>query len=140
MSLEWPREWSRTCNGSKSMYITAFVGHRRYADLEAVYISRTREQVPIYTLGSADPRDFVRPKCTYAGTLIFKKFYHPEPVHTFDICIRPLDEYGKFKEGDCLDITGVKILVEGQDWNPMNMYETGVQYTYLANEGSAWSW
>jgi hypothetical protein len=85
-------EFSVSYNGFSGVDIEARTDQYKYAKIQAIGISKTREMAPIYTIGSADPRVFVR---EIAGTLIFNKLYVPEPVRKFNIHFKRADDKGK---------------------------------------------
>jgi hypothetical protein len=54
--------------------IVATFGNHIIGELQAISYSVTREKVPIYTMGSPDPRSFSRGKRGIAGSLVFTVF------------------------------------------------------------------
>lgn len=54
--------------------ITATFGEHVIGSLQAISYSVTREKVPIYSMGSSDPRSFSRGKRGIAGSLVFTVF------------------------------------------------------------------
>jgi hypothetical protein len=53
--------------------VAAFNGHI-IGSIQAITYSLTREKVPVYTMGSAEPRSFSRGKRGIAGNLVFISF------------------------------------------------------------------
>ena len=53
--------------------VAAFNGHV-IGSIQAITYSLTREKVPVYTMGSAEPRSFSRGKRGIAGNLVFISF------------------------------------------------------------------
>ena len=53
--------------------VAAFNGHI-IGSIQAITYSLTREKVPVYTMGSAEPRSFSRGKRGIAGNLVFVSF------------------------------------------------------------------
>lgn len=54
--------------------IVAVVHNRIVGELQGISYSVTREKVPIYTMGSPDPRSFSRGKRGIAGSMVFTVF------------------------------------------------------------------
>lgn len=54
--------------------MVAHINNRQCGSLQALTVSITREVVPIYTMGSADAKAFVKGKRGIAGTLTFSMF------------------------------------------------------------------
>ena len=54
--------------------ITATFNGKVIGELQAITYSITREKVPVYTMGSAEPRSFSRGKRGIAGNLVFVTF------------------------------------------------------------------
>ena len=54
--------------------IVATFNGRVIGELQAITYSLTREKVPVYTMGSAEPRSFSRGKRGIAGNLVFVSF------------------------------------------------------------------
>ena len=54
--------------------IVATFNGKVIGDLQAITYSLTREKVPVYTMGSAEPRSFSRGKRGIAGNLVFVSF------------------------------------------------------------------
>ena len=54
--------------------ITATFNGKVIGELQAITYSITREKVPVYTMGSAEPRSFSRGKRGIAGNLVFITF------------------------------------------------------------------
>lgn len=67
-------EVTKSYNSFSGTDITATIGTIRFAELQAVSYSVTREKAPIYTMGSADVRSFSRNKRGVAGSLIWVNF------------------------------------------------------------------
>ena len=67
-------EVTRSYNSFSGSDIQAVIGNYKFAELQAVSYSVTREKAPIYTLGSADVRSFSRNKRGIAGSLIWINF------------------------------------------------------------------
>ena len=53
--------------------VATFIG-KVIGELQAITYSLTREKVPVYTMGSAEPRSFSRGKRGIAGNLVFVSF------------------------------------------------------------------
>jgi hypothetical protein len=125
-------EFTKSYNGFSGVSMTAWINIFRhlYADIQAISISRTRERAPIYTMPGYTPKPPVP-----CGTLIFRKFYHPEPVRIFDIQLMAADNQGKQA---VMTISGLEIWEEGKPWDPRNMYEVDTQYTYIAKDIQPW--
>jgi len=64
-------------NSFSGVDIRGVFGNKVIAELQAISYSITREKVPIYTMGSPEPRAFGRGKRGIAGTLIFIMFSRP---------------------------------------------------------------
>ena len=64
-------------NSFSGVDIRGVFGSKIIAELQAISYSITREKVPIYTMGSPEPRAFGRGKRGIAGTLIFIMFNQP---------------------------------------------------------------
>lgn len=71
MSAEQYTKTYTTFGGSD---ITATFNGKVIGELQAVTYSITREKVPVYTMGSAEPRSFSRGKRGIAGNLVFTTF------------------------------------------------------------------
>ena len=54
--------------------IVATFNGKVIGELQAITYSLTREKVPVYTMGSAEPRSFSRGKSGIAGNLVFVSF------------------------------------------------------------------
>ena len=54
--------------------IVATFNGKVIGELQAITYSLTREKVPVYTMGSAEPRSFSRGKRGIAGNLVFVSF------------------------------------------------------------------
>ena len=54
--------------------ITAAFNGKVIGEIQAISYSITREKVPVYTMGSAEPRSFSRGKRAIAGNLVFITF------------------------------------------------------------------
>lgn len=65
---------SQSYNSFSGADITASIGQRQFAELQAVSYNITREKAPIYTMGSSEPRSFSRNKRGIAGSLIWVNF------------------------------------------------------------------
>jgi len=128
-------DYSRTYHHSLSCSITAWAENRRfkYAEIDRISYSIMREAAPVRTIASPP---FKR-KIAIAGCLVFKEFYHPEPIHTFDIELTALNEYAKKA---IMHIKGLEIWTEEGPWSPSNMYETDIQYCFLAKRIMPWEW
>lgn len=64
--------------------ITAVLGGKIIATLQAVSYSTSREKGPIYTLGDPNPRAFARGKRAIAGTLVFLMIHEDPILNHFD--------------------------------------------------------
>ncbi|MBP3929839.1 MAG: hypothetical protein J6D47_09795 [Peptostreptococcaceae bacterium] len=71
MSSEQYTKTYTTFGGSD---ITATFNGKVIGELQAITYSITREKVPVYTMGSAEPRSFSRGKRGIAGNLVFVTF------------------------------------------------------------------
>lgn len=71
MSTEQYTKTYTTFGGSD---ITATFNGKVIGELQAITYSITREKVPVYTMGSAEPRSFSRGKRGIAGNLVFVTF------------------------------------------------------------------
>ena len=71
MSTEKYTKTYTTFGGSD---ITATFNGKVIGELQAITYSITREKVPVYTMGSAEPRSFSRGKRGIAGNLVFITF------------------------------------------------------------------
>ena len=71
MSTEQYTKTYTTFGGSD---ITASFNGKVIGELQAITYSITREKVPVYTMGSAEPRSFSRGKRGIAGNLVFITF------------------------------------------------------------------
>lgn len=71
MSTEKYTKTYSTFGGSD---ITATFNGKVIGELQAITYSITREKVPVYTMGSAEPRSFSRGKRGIAGNLVFITF------------------------------------------------------------------
>lgn len=71
MSAEQYTKTYTTFGGSD---ITATFNGKVIGELQAITYSITREKVPVYTMGSAEPRSFSRGKRGIAGNLVFVTF------------------------------------------------------------------
>ena len=67
-------EFVRGRNTFAGVDIKAVFGTKSIGTLQGISYSVTREKVPIYTMGSADPRGFSRGKRGIAGSLVFIQF------------------------------------------------------------------
>jgi hypothetical protein len=66
--------YARSYNSFSGVDIKGVFANKVIAELQAISYSVTRENAPIYTMGSADPRSYSRGKRGIAGTLIFVVF------------------------------------------------------------------
>lgn len=71
MSSEQYTKTYTTFGGSD---IVATFNGKVIGELQAITYSITREKVPVYTMGSAEPRSFSRGKRGIAGNLVFVTF------------------------------------------------------------------
>ena len=71
MSTEQYKKTYTTFGGSD---IVATFNGKTIGELQAITYSITREKVPVYTMGSAEPRSFSRGKRGIAGNLVFITF------------------------------------------------------------------
>lgn len=72
--------------------MVAHINHVPVGSLQAVTVSITREVVPIYTMGSADVKTFVKGKRGIAGTLSFSTFdRHALLYDVFNNAATPID-------------------------------------------------
>jgi hypothetical protein len=128
-------EFSRTYNGFSGVAITAWIGDfkHKYADLQAICLTNFRDMAPIYNMGNRP----MPPHRGVRGTLIFKKFYHPEPVRVFDIQFRAANEHGKEA---MMKLLKAAIWIDRCPWDPRNMYEIDTHYTYIAEASVPWKW
>lgn len=67
-------KYTKTYTAFGGSDITATFNGKVIAELQAITYSITREKVPIYTMGSAEPRSFSRGKRGIAGNLVFTTF------------------------------------------------------------------
>src|SRR5271167_3516953 len=67
-------EIARSYNSFSGSDITAMIGNIKFAEIQAISYSVTREKAPIYTMGSPDVRAFSRNKRGIAGSLIWVNF------------------------------------------------------------------
>jgi len=67
-------EISRSYNSLSGTDIQAVIGTEKFAEIQAISYSITREKAPIYTMGSANPRAFSRNKRGIAGSLVWINF------------------------------------------------------------------
>ena len=67
-------EIARSYNSFSGSDITAMIGNIKFAEIQAVSYSVTREKAPVYTMGSPDPRAFSRNKRGVAGSLVWINF------------------------------------------------------------------
>ena len=74
MAQNWEELYTRTFTSYSGADITATFNGRPIAELQAITYSVSREKVPIWTMGSADPRSFSRGKRGIAGSLVFTTF------------------------------------------------------------------
>jgi hypothetical protein len=122
--------WVKSYNGFSGLNMTARIGTIDYAKVQAISIAKSREPVPIYTECAPKPT-----KESYAGTLIFEKFYYPQPISIFDVELFRSDEDG---QTDSMYIIGAEILMDGFAWDPNKMFEINTQYTYIAKKIIPW--
>ena len=69
-----PAEYTRTLSSFSGADLIVSFGKRVIGELQQITWSITREKVPVYTLGSPDPRSYSRGKRAIAGSLIFAVF------------------------------------------------------------------
>lgn len=67
-------EYNRVYQAYSGCDMVAHINHVPVGTLQAVTVSITREVVPVYTMGSADVKTFVKGKRGIAGTLSFSTF------------------------------------------------------------------
>ena len=67
-------EIARSYNSFSGSDITAMIGNIKFAEIQAISYSVTREKAPVYTMGSPDPRAFRRNKRGVAGSLVWINF------------------------------------------------------------------
>ena len=67
-------EYTRKYTSFSGSDIVATFNGKVVGELQQISYSVTREKVPIYTMGSADPRSFSRGKRGVAGSLVFTTF------------------------------------------------------------------
>lgn len=67
-------EYTKTYTSFSGADIVATFDGVVIGELQAITYSVTREKVPIYTMGSKDPRSFSRGKRGIAGSLVFQVF------------------------------------------------------------------
>lgn len=88
---------------------TTFQGDEFSLPLAGITWSVTREQAPIYTMGSSAPRSFhQRSKRGYAGSMIFAE---EMPSHPVEITIYPAAH-----EGQQRTVYGIEFLDEGKPY------------------------
>lgn len=93
--------------------VAAFNGHI-IGSIQAITYSLTREKVPVYTMGSAEPRSFSRGKRGIAGNLVFISFDRDALLEALgDITI------SKYKANDpgWLAEQGAKQFLNIADWD-----------------------
>ena len=93
--------------------VAAFNGHV-IGSIQAITYSLTREKVPVYTMGSAEPRSFSRGKRGIAGNLVFISFDRDALLEALgDITI------SKYKANDhgWLAEQGAKQFLSIADWD-----------------------
>ncbi len=62
--------YTRTYTSFSGVDIVAYIDNTRFAELQGISYSITREKAPIYTMGSPNPRSFSRGKRGIAGSMI----------------------------------------------------------------------
>lgn len=67
-------DYNRTYQAYSGCDMVAHINHIPVGSLQALTVSITREVVPIYSMGSADVKTFVKGKRGIAGTLSFSTF------------------------------------------------------------------
>lgn len=67
-------EYAKSYSSYAGADIVASINRRVFAELQGITYSISRAKVPIYTMGSAEPRSFSRGNRGIAGTLIFSIF------------------------------------------------------------------
>src|SRR5271168_1427559 len=67
-------EIARSYNSFSGSDITGLIGNIKFAEMQAISYSVTREKAPVYTMGSPDPRAFSRNKRGVAGSLVWIDF------------------------------------------------------------------
>lgn len=74
MATPFTEQYTRTFTSFSGADIVATFNGRVIGELQAIQYSVTREKVPVYTMGSPDPRSFSRGKRGIAGSLVFMQF------------------------------------------------------------------
>lgn len=72
--MAYTEQYTRTFTSFSGADIVATFNGRVIGELQAIQYNVTREKVPVYTMGSPDPRSFSRGKRGIAGTLVFMQF------------------------------------------------------------------
>lgn len=74
MALSAAHEYAKSYSSYSGADIVASINKKVFGEIQGITYSVSRAKVPIYTMGSAEPRSFSRGNRGIAGTLVFSTF------------------------------------------------------------------
>lgn len=110
MSSEQYTKTYTTFGGSD---IVATFNGKVIGELQAITYSITREKVPVYTMGSAEPRSFSRGKRGIAGNLVFVTFNRDALLEE----LKDGPQIQKYRANDYTNSTGAAQFTSIEDWD-----------------------
>lgn len=100
-------DYNRVYQAYSGCDMTAHINHVPVGTLQAISVSITREVVPVYTMGSADVKTFVKGKRGIAGTLSFSTFdRHALLYEVFNNTVSPTNWFRERTLGEVYNTYG----------------------------------